>query len=72
MIIMGEPLEIILIIIIKLLQEKDPMDQSDSRHSTIAAFNLDSFEVQIKYLFGIFFTKIYFLHIIFDFNNNTI
>jgi hypothetical protein len=48
------------------------MDQSDSRHSTIAAFNLDSFEVQIKYLFGIFFTKIHFLHIIFDFNNNTI
>jgi hypothetical protein len=48
------------------------MEQSDSRHSTIAAFNLDPFEVQIKYLFGIFLTKIYFLHIIFEFNKNTI
>ena len=46
-----------IIIIIKLLQDKDPMEQSDSRHSTIAAFNSDPFEVQIKYLYGIFLPK---------------
>ena len=39
------------------------MEQSDSRHSTIVAFNSDPFEVQVKYLYGLFFTKIYFLHI---------
>ena len=48
------------------------MEQSDSRHSTIATFNLDPFEVKIKFIYGIFFTKIYFSHKIFDFNNNTI
>ena len=31
------------------------MEQSDIRHPTIAAFNLDPFEVQIKYLNSIFF-----------------
>ena len=38
------------------------MEQSDSRHPTNATFNLDPFEVQIKYLYRIFFTQIYFLH----------
>jgi hypothetical protein len=31
------------------------MEQSDSRHSTIATFNLDPFEVKIKFIYDIFF-----------------
>ena len=45
---------LLIIIVIKLLQDKDPMEQSDSRHSTIAAFHLDPFEVQMKYLYGFY------------------
>jgi hypothetical protein len=64
---------IIIIIIIKLLQDEDPMEQSDSRQSTIATFNLDPFEVKIKFIYGIFFYQnIPITQKIFDFNNNTI
>ena len=38
---------IIIIIIIKLLQDKDPVEQGDSRHPTIAACDTVSFEASI-------------------------
>ena len=63
---------VIIIIIIKLIHDKDPMEQSDTRHSIIADFNSDPFEVQIKYLYGILLPKYTFYTQIFDFNNNTI
>ena len=37
----------IIIIIIKLLQDKDPVEQGDSRHSAIAACDTVSFEASI-------------------------
>jgi hypothetical protein len=48
------------------------MEQSESIHSTIAAFNLDPFEIKINFIYGVFLPKYAFYTKIFDFNNNTL
>ena len=44
---------IIIIIIIELLQNKDSVEQGNSRYPTIAAFNFDLFEVKVWYIINL-------------------